>query len=269
MRCEPASRPRPDPGTTDPRHHHPHRRRALHDAHRGNDRRHRRRRDRGDHSSRATRGGPASRRSPPSDTWSVRRCAPSNSPHRAVRPRHRTRPQRPTRAHPKGWTSSGRARPHHCRHRTRHRTHCAHSRHHWIRLPPRRRCQVHARWSLKRHARPATERAPIRRSSAPRPHAARARTRKPRPPSSGPGFTRRTYGGDGGNRTHVRDRVRMASTSVAGALISSLTRLAGGVVGDQPPEFPRLGEGGPHRVSLLSDPGLPRRRQAGPETSLT
>jgi hypothetical protein len=41
--------------------------------------------------------------------------------------------------------------------------------------------------------------------------------------------------GDGGNRTHVRDRVRMASTSVAGALISSLARLAGGVAGDQPP----------------------------------
>jgi hypothetical protein len=95
-----------------------------------------------------------------------------------------------------------------------------------------------------------------------------ARTRKPRPPSSGPGFTRRTYGGDGGNRTHVRDRVRMASTSVAGALISSLTRLAGGVVRDQSPEIPRIGGDGPHRVSLLSDPGLPRRRQAGPETSL-
>jgi hypothetical protein len=41
--------------------------------------------------------------------------------------------------------------------------------------------------------------------------------------------------GDGGNRTHVRDRVRMASTSVAGALISSSARLAGGVAGDQPP----------------------------------
>jgi len=41
--------------------------------------------------------------------------------------------------------------------------------------------------------------------------------------------------GDGGNRTHVRNRVRMASTSVAGALISSSARLAGGVAGDQPP----------------------------------
>ena len=40
--------------------------------------------------------------------------------------------------------------------------------------------------------------------------------------------------GDGGNRTHVRDRVKVASTSVAGALISSSTRLAGGVVADQP-----------------------------------
>jgi hypothetical protein len=73
--------------------------------------------------------------------------------------------------------------------------------------------------------------------------------------------------GDGGNRTHVHDRVRMASTSVAGALVSPSSRLAGGVLGGQPPEFPRLGEGGPRRVSLLSDPGLPRRRQAGPETS--
>ena len=43
------------------------------------------------------------------------------------------------------------------------------------------------------------------------------------------------HNGDGGNRTHVRDRVRMASTSVAGALISSPARLAGGVAGDQSP----------------------------------
>jgi hypothetical protein len=49
------------------------------------------------------------------------------------------------------------------------------------------------------------------------------------------GFAQRQESGDGGNRTHVRNRVRMASTSVAGALISSLARLAGGVVGDQPP----------------------------------
>jgi len=41
--------------------------------------------------------------------------------------------------------------------------------------------------------------------------------------------------GDGGNRTHVRDRVGAASTSVAGALISSPARLAGGVAGDQSP----------------------------------
>ena len=73
--------------------------------------------------------------------------------------------------------------------------------------------------------------------------------------------------GDGGNRTHVRDRVKMASTSVAGALVSSPARLAGRVAGDQPPSFPRLGGGGPHRVSLLSDPGLPRRRRTGAETS--
>ena len=45
----------------------------------------------------------------------------------------------------------------------------------------------------------------------------------------------RANSGDGGNRTHVRDRVRMASTSVAGALISSLASLAGRVERDQPP----------------------------------
>jgi hypothetical protein len=83
-----------------------------------------------------------------------------------------------------------------------------------------------------------------------------------------PGVCATSKSGDGGNRTHVRDCVRMASTSVAGALISSLTRLAGGVVGDQSPRFPRLGGDGPRRVSPLSDSGLPRRRQAGPETSL-
>ena len=49
----------------------------------------------------------------------------------------------------------------------------------------------------------------------------------------------RGISGDGGNRTHVRNRVRMASTSVSGALISSSARLAGGVAEDQPPEvFP-------------------------------
>ena len=35
--------------------------------------------------------------------------------------------------------------------------------------------------------------------------------------------------GDGGNRTRVRDRVKVASTSVSGALISPQNRLAGGV----------------------------------------
>lgn len=43
--------------------------------------------------------------------------------------------------------------------------------------------------------------------------------------------------GDGGNRTRVRGRVRMASTSVAGSLISSWARLAGRVAQDQPPEW--------------------------------
>jgi hypothetical protein len=58
---------------------------------------------------------------------------------------------------------------------------------------------------------------------------------KAQPPEGLGRFDLRQDGGDGGNRTRVRNRVRMASTSVAGALISSPTRLAGGVVGDQPP----------------------------------
>jgi hypothetical protein len=156
MRCEPESRLRLGPGTTDPRHHHPDRRRALHEAHRGNDRRHRRCRNRGDHSSRAARGGSASRRSQPSDTWCVCRCAPGDSSHRAIRPRHRTCPQRPTRAHPKGRTPSRRARSRDCRYRTRHRTNGTHSGHHWIRRPPRRQCQVHAGRSLTRSVSSAT-----------------------------------------------------------------------------------------------------------------
>jgi hypothetical protein len=58
----------------------------------------------------------------------------------------------------------------------------------------------------------------------------------PSPPQKQPICSgKRGISGDGGNRTHVRDRVRMASTSVAGALISSPTSLAGRVVGDQPP----------------------------------
>jgi hypothetical protein len=48
---------------------------------------------------------------------------------------------------------------------------------------------------------------------------------------------RMTLSGDGGNRTRVRDRVAVASTSVSGALISSSDRLAGGVSEDQLPEM--------------------------------
>jgi hypothetical protein len=55
----------------------------------------------------------------------------------------------------------------------------------------------------------------------------------------------RAFNGDGGNRTHVRDRVKMASTSVAGALVSSPARLAGGVAGNQPAEcVPGLAQAG-------------------------
>jgi len=61
--------------------------------------------------------------------------------------------------------------------------------------------------------------------------------------------------------------VRMASTSVAGALISPLASLAGRVARGQPHEmFPdRLRRTSPGEPA--SDPGLPRRRRAGPETS--
>lgn len=48
---------------------------------------------------------------------------------------------------------------------------------------------------------------------------------------------KRGFSGDGGNRTHVRDRVRMASTSVAGTLISPLASLAGRVARGQPHEM--------------------------------
>ena len=73
--------------------------------------------------------------------------------------------------------------------------------------------------------------------------------------------------GDGGNRTHVRGRAKVTSTSVAGALISPSTSLAGRVVECQPPESPRIGEGRPHRASPLSDPGDPHRRRVGAKTS--
>ena len=44
---------------------------------------------------------------------------------------------------------------------------------------------------------------------------------------------------------------KVASTSVAGTLISPSTRHAGGVVGGQLRRCPRRGWSGPHRVSLL------------------
>src|ERR1044071_3817275 len=43
--------------------------------------------------------------------------------------------------------------------------------------------------------------------------------------------------GDGGNRTRVRNRVTVTSTSVSGALISPSGRLAGGVPEGQLPEM--------------------------------
>ncbi len=55
---------------------------------------------------------------------------------------------------------------------------------------------------------------------------------------------------------------KVASTSVAGTLISPSTRHAGGVVGGQLRKCPRRGWSGPHRVSLLSNPDLRCRRTA-------
>src|SRR6202035_3358435 len=62
-------------------------------------------------------------------------------------------------------------------------------------------------------------------------------TRPRSPETPVPDVPRHHIYGDGGNRTRVRSRVWMASTSVAGALISSLASLAGRVVRDQPPEM--------------------------------
>ena len=63
--------------------------------------------------------------------------------------------------------------------------------------------------------------------------------------TSDPAVLGATEYGDGGNRTHVRGRVMMASTSVAGALVSSLASLAGWVAGDQPSgDFPGSAKAG-------------------------
>ena len=56
---------------------------------------------------------------------------------------------------------------------------------------------------------------------------------------------------------------KVASTSVAGTLISPSTRLAGGVVGGQLRRCPRRGWSGPHRVSLLFEPGPPPQANGG------
>ena len=53
---------------------------------------------------------------------------------------------------------------------------------------------------------------------------------------------------------------KVASTSVAGTLISPSTRLAGGVVGGQLRRCPRRGWSGPHRVSPLFEPDRHRGR---------
>jgi hypothetical protein len=66
-------------------------------------------------------------------------------------------------------------------------------------------------------------------------HPAHLPDRRPESRPHGRGLRNVRKSGDGGNRTHVRNRVKMASTSVAGALISSRVRLAGGVARDQPP----------------------------------
>jgi site-specific DNA recombinase len=85
-----------------------------------------------------------------------------------------------------------------------------------------------------------TRRARANQGTPAHPHRRASRQQQDRHPADLPhrharGLRNVRKSGDGGNRTHVRNRVWMASTSVAGALISSPTRLAGGVVGDQPP----------------------------------
>ena len=56
---------------------------------------------------------------------------------------------------------------------------------------------------------------------------------------------------------------KVASTSVAGTLISLSTRLAGRVVEGQLRKCPRLGWSGPHRASLLSEPDPPPQANKG------
>ena len=74
--------------------------------------------------------------------------------------------------------------------------------------------------------------------------------------------------GDGGNRTRVRDRVAVTSTSVSGALFSSRTRHAGGVARDQLPEVSPVWRERTSPGEPASDSGDPRGRQAGARTSL-
>jgi hypothetical protein len=110
----------------------------------------------------------------------------------------------------------------------------------------------------------------------PRPHPSRARhARHRRPPSTSPPRLS-THSPSQKNRPPLVRRAvqevetagiepasavaqKVASTSVAGALISPSTRHAGGVVGGQLRRCPRRGWSGPHRVSLLDNPAARRR----------
>lgn len=80
------------------------------------------------------------------------------------------------------------------------------------------------------------------------------------------GFQEVPIYGDGGNRTRVRDRVTVTSTSISGALFSPSDRLAGGVAEGQLPEMSpvrreRTSPGNP--ALLILD--IPAAGEQGPE----
>ncbi|MDT7753894.1 MAG: hypothetical protein QOD96_7556 [Pseudonocardiales bacterium] len=88
---------------------------------------------------------------------------------------------------------------------------------------------------------------------------------RPPPEASKPlnGAALRGTSGDGGNRTRVRDRVAVASTSVSGALISSSNRLAGGVYEDQLPEMSPVWRERTSPGEPTFDPAIPPRSAGG------
>ena len=73
--------------------------------------------------------------------------------------------------------------------------------------------------------------------------------------------------GDGGNRTHVRDRVKSGFYERIRRSDLTLRSPRRRGCGDQPPGISPHWRRRTARVSLLSDPGFPRHRRAGAETS--